>query len=270
MSSYITALTTTIDKKYLFVGDWSGIQKQIDVKDQNVTHEYGKVHDGITSMATTFDTKYLFTIGWGADNLKQFRIIDHQLIKTYNVLSFITSIIITFNDKDLFVGNDDGYLKQICVEKREVIKEYGRIHTSWINSMAVTRDNNYLITSSEDKNIKKVSIINKEVVKDFGEICSNCINTIQMTSDNENLFVFDGGYNLKLIELTDGNIIKDFSKIHDYSSWNYKPKATVLTTGGQFLFTISEQGYLKQFCVKDRTLIQDFGKIAKNIVSICY
>ena len=90
-----------------------------------------------------------------------------------------------------------------------------------------------------------------------------------MTLDNENLFVSDSEYKLKLIKLSDGSIIEDFGNIHDCDN-DFSRQSTVLTTGGQFFFTTSENGHLKQFCVHNRTLIQDFGKIANKIRYICY
>ena len=133
--------------------------------------------------------------------------------------------------------------------------------------MAVTRDNNFLITGSRDKCVKKISIRDQQVVKDFGEVCSNPIKTIQLAPGDETLFIYNHKCNLKLIDLIDGRIIKDFGQCHNGGASGLQNM--FVTRNGEYLFTSDKSGRFKQFSVRGRALVQDLGKIANSVYSLC-
>lgn len=68
--------------------------------------------------------------------MKQYRVNDHQLVKEYPFNEAISSVITTFDSKHAFAAKEDGFLHQISIDRKQVIKNYGEIHTDHINSMA--------------------------------------------------------------------------------------------------------------------------------------
>jgi len=148
-------MSTTANKKYLFVGGDEGQLKRIDLVTHHVSHGFGQPSDGIIGgMATTYDNQYLFTHD-GEKELNQYRIDDHQLIKEYKPNHYICSVVATFDNRHVFVGLDNGCVYQICVETQKFIKCFEKIHHNVIPSMAVTRNSLFLITSSRDGDVKK-------------------------------------------------------------------------------------------------------------------
>ena len=126
MKSDIQSMVTTSDKKWLFISDYFGHQKQINIRQQKVVQDYGQIHEDIRSIAITADNKYLFTSNFNNGDVKQFRVSDGRMIKNYRLLMpcGIRSIITTPDSKYLFAGDNDGYLIQICIESQEIAHNY--------------------------------------------------------------------------------------------------------------------------------------------------
>jgi hypothetical protein len=179
----------------------------------------------------------------------------------------IQSVITTFDRKHAFAGLVDGSLRQICIDSQKVIKNYGKVHETCIISIAVSRDNSFLITSGEDQRVLKISITHQKVVKDFGRICKQEIKFIQLAPGDESLFVYDNGCHLKLIELTDGTTVHDFGRVHYSITDGFQQ--SLVTRDGEYLFTSCYHGFLQQWSVRGRALVQDFGELSYNIWSVC-
>jgi WD40 repeat protein len=212
----------------------------------------------------TSDSQYIFVIGM--KSLKQYRVDDHKLVKEYPLKRGTRSVITTFDGKHAFVGLFDGSLHQICIDSQKVIKNYGKIQDTAINSMAVSRDNKFLIIGGFDQRILKISIPNQKVVKKFRKIMNCRTNTILLGPGDESLFVFDSEGNLKLIELTDGTTVHDFGRVYHGEVRGFQQ--SLVTRDGEHLFT-SIGKELKQWSVRGRAPVQDFGKLTDPIHSMC-
>jgi hypothetical protein len=77
------------------------------------------------------------------DELRQYQIDDHQLIKQYPFNCSIFSQITIVGNKHVFVDLQDGSLHQICIDSQAVFKDNGNIHDEPIDSIIVIRDNKY-------------------------------------------------------------------------------------------------------------------------------
>lgn len=175
-------------------------------------------------------------------------------------------MVTTFDNKHIFVGLNGGSLHQICIDSHRVIKDYGNVHTHDISTMAVTRDNNFLITGGLDKRVKKISIIEQELVKDFGKICFDWIQSIQLAPCDKRAFVYDYLCGVKLIDLISGKTVKDLGRVHHgYSTF----QGMLATRDGRYLLTSSSDGTFKQWSVRERALVQDFGQLLPQIWCIC-
>jgi WD40 repeat protein len=237
-----------------------------------VTYDDGGGH-AISQMATTCDNKYLF-LKCGKQ-LRQYQIDGYEIVKEYQFNKWIKSMVTTFDNKRIFVGLNGGSLHQICIDSQRVIKDYGNVHTHDITSMAVTRDNNFLITGGLDKRVKKISIIDQELkisiidqelVKDFGKICFDWIQTIQLTPCDKRAFVYDYLCGVKLIDLISGKTVKDHGRVHR----GYSTIQGILATRDEgYLLTSSSDGTFKQWSVRERALVQDFGQLLPQIWCIC-
>jgi WD40 repeat protein len=82
MGGGICSMVQTSGKNYLFLADYDGCLKQLDVKKQKVIRDYGKIHEGINSIAITSDDKYLYTSGNEENaHVKQFSVKYGRIIK---------------------------------------------------------------------------------------------------------------------------------------------------------------------------------------------
>jgi hypothetical protein len=199
--------------------------------------------------------------------LRQYRLDDHLMVKKYYFHRAIRSLVTTWDSKHAFVGLKDGSLHRICLDREKVIKNYGKITDEEIISMAVTRDSNFLIASGFDGCLRKISITSQEVVKDFVGRCNIWIRIIELAPGDETLFVYDSESRLKLIDFRDGTTVHDFATA--YRGRSYRSQGMLLTGGGEYLFTRCYGDGLKQWSVRDRALVQDFGKLAGDFFSIC-
>ena len=79
-------------------------------------------------MAMTFDNKYLFLGCTG--ELRQYRLDDHTLAKSYPFDQRILSVITTYDNRHAFIGLEYGEIYEISIDSDSIIKNYGRVHKS--------------------------------------------------------------------------------------------------------------------------------------------
>jgi hypothetical protein len=282
----IAASTTTADKKHLFIGDESSNLKQISIKLQKVTYDYPRLlNTTILSIATTHNNQHLL-VGCFLE-LRLYQINNHKLVKKHHFPSAIGSVITTPDNQWAFVGLLEGSVCQISLDSHILITDFGKVTHQPIYSMAVTRDNNFLITGGGDFHVRKISIKSQEVVKDFCRKDQMFIKTIQLAPGDQSLFVFGRHCGLKLIDLTDERVIKDFGNVHSCSAYWFQ--GILVTRSGEYLFTSGNNGGFKQWSVRGgeyifgcgdnrgskkwsvrgRALMQDFGKLTRQINCIC-
>ena len=228
----MTAITPTVDKKYLFVGDDSGYLKQISLRTQRLIHDYGKPGNIIYSAATTSDNKYLFVNF--CDLVSQYQIDSREVVKDYIFDLDILSIKVTPDSKYLFMGGRGGTLLQLCIDSRKVIKNYGEISDQNIWSMAVTKDSNFLVTGGFDNWEFKIDITSQRVVKEF--------RSYEPTppSQEENLFVWYWGNNLVQCDLAQKSVIRDFGQVYKEIDSIYQQMLP--TRSGEYLFKCGDSG----------------------------
>lgn len=90
----------------------------------------------------------------------------------------------TPDNKYLFAGSYLGHLKQICLERREVVVDYGKIHGNRLRWLEVTSDSKQLITGGWDKIIKIVAIDQRRLSSDKGKVCYRGATRMRMTADD--------------------------------------------------------------------------------------
>jgi WD40 repeat protein len=121
-------MAQTSDKNYLFFSGNYGCLKQVDVKEQKVLRDYGKIHEHISSIAITSNDKYLFTSVYETNgHVRQFSVRNGQMIKGQGAIlerDGVWSITTTPDNKWLFAAINKWHLKQIYLEIQEVVHEF--------------------------------------------------------------------------------------------------------------------------------------------------
>jgi hypothetical protein len=220
----------------------------------------------------TSDDEYLFLPS--GKSLKQYKTHNHQLVKKYSFNDNIFPVMRAHDNTHVYIGLKDGTIHQICPKIQTVTNRYEYpLKFENIETFAVTRDNKFLIVACWSHHLRKISVAHGKVVKDFGKVANSVIVNLLLTPDDKICFVYDYNYNLKMIGLGWGrdNVIKDFGMVWpgferlaaDYPRlWldfaNHTPKI-LLTRDGRYLFAIGPSGRVKQFSVRGRVMVQEFG-----------
>ena len=82
----------------------------------------------------------------------------------------ITSIALTPDNRFLFAGTRDGFLKQICLETQKLVYDYCQIHENIISCLQTTEDSKYLVSAGYDTSVQKISITDRAVVEYFPNV----------------------------------------------------------------------------------------------------
>ena len=111
MDSGISSMAITNNKKHLFVSDYEGLVKKINLESKPIIESFYKAKQAIFSIASSKDDRYLYTCCNQNAIVKQFSI--NTKVKIYNFQkkvrsNNITCLLVTHNNKFLFVG-EKGY-----------------------------------------------------------------------------------------------------------------------------------------------------------------
>lgn len=106
--------------------------------------------------------------------------------------SWVWSASVTPNSTYLFTSGDGGFLKQFDIERKEILKDWGKINKGEIYSMAVTVDSRHLVTGDENGWLKKWEIKSRNIVKDFGQIHCGYVYPICITPDGGFMYTAGG------------------------------------------------------------------------------
>jgi hypothetical protein len=259
-----------------------------------VEHFYSLFDDIAIGLVVTHDNNYIF-ISTGKI-LRQLRIKDRKIMRDYKFAetmylpgdfggrpTHIHSMVVTFDSEFLFVGCRNGSFYRINISRQKVDKHidyYGDqigqnprdlitlIAIRTVNIMAVTRDNKWLIAVLTGGEIYKVSIQSGKLLQKIPHVSLSIIKTMWIGPDDKSCFVFDNSCNLRFIDLANGDIIKDFGNVHTApATFNQR---MLLVSNKEHLFTANDWGELKQFSVRNRALVHNFGFVIAGIRPLCY
>jgi hypothetical protein len=125
-------------------------------------------------------------------------------------------MVLSLDDKLLYLGSKSGNLTTIDIEKRKFGPNYGCVLWNGIKAMLVTRDNKFLILAGsarerrkpkEKYNVRKFSIAEGRMVNYFGLLCKNTVQSIQLGPGQNTMFAYDELCNLKQVKLTDDRVL---------------------------------------------------------------
>lgn len=120
----------------------------------------------------------------------------------------------------LFTADFDGRLKSWAIKKgKDLLKDYGKVHTDSIVAMVVTSDDGYLFTVSSDCTMKKFDLGREELDFDYGVIHEGKVLTVVVSKDDR--FVWTGGVDWRIRKWSAtgrlGVLVVDYGLAHN--SW---------------------------------------------------
>lgn len=107
MDNPIYALARTSDRKKLFVSDFKGYLKQLDISTGQVVNDYGRIHDKIGSIIVSSDNLFLFTSEFsGAGAIKKWSISGAKMVKQWAKIheEGISIIAISHDNRFIYAG----------------------------------------------------------------------------------------------------------------------------------------------------------------------
>lgn len=168
----IKKIIASLDGKWLFSSDEGGHLQQFCIKTQALEFNYKKIYeplDGIASMAITSDSENQFIGGFQELKVISISKKKEKIRFSYAHFGIIQAMAVTKNNEFLFTTDDNGFQKQWCISKLELLYDFGQIHKSEINSIALSTDE-FLFTIDENGQINQWNIKSKKLHKQFGKI----------------------------------------------------------------------------------------------------
>lgn len=199
--SNLTAIESSIDGKYLFMGDIDGNLYKWDIDNNKIIHKM-KVHKGkmtvifpvkdenliftasfdnsisiiknnetisflmghkgpVTSL-TTIPQKALLISGSSDMTVRIWDIKTSSLIKTYDKFGSVITSVVSYGDS-IYVGTSEGYVYIVNISDDEVLSKIN-LHDSVISSLSVHNEKGYLLSSSWDRTIAIWHIKDKKLL----------------------------------------------------------------------------------------------------------
>lgn len=171
MCGIISSSACTKDSKAFYGGTNYGRLYKLSPYKREVIGYFGYICKGIDSMVITPDQKFLLmgcVLGGGEEQgkLLQWSLTSDNLVKDYGMLfeNSIQALTVTPDSKTVFLGSNDGEMKEISLLEKKVVKDYKDFHYCTMD-MKITEDGKYLITASEDQSMKVLSIEKRRLIK---------------------------------------------------------------------------------------------------------
>ena len=217
MDSDIYSIVICNNSKNMFISDTCGLIKKVNTETNEIVYNYLFLSNGVRSkMVISNDDQFLFLSGMNNYGIIKYDLCEMKQVKDFGLVfdrKGVSEMLITNDQKYLFVGKFSGRLVQIDVKNDFFLKDYDRVHYNNITAMACTSDSKYLFVSDLYGILKKISIQKQKVVKNYGILGSNG-NTYSMalTNNDKNLFIISSK-TMKIISVLTGKIIKDFGQV---------------------------------------------------------
>ena len=208
----------THNKKFLFTSDEAGNVKQWSVKKQSLLKNY-KVplskslqYINVRCLLTSPDDEFLFIAS--GSNVYQYNISKSKQVQTHKTSdqkSIVHYITCTFNNKYLFIGDNQGYQCQICLVTNTKVISVKICGTS-IARCVVTSDDEFLYVSSNGY-IKKWDIEKRCLanLKCDLKLCPHDIWSMALSKDNRYIYATGLGPYFKKIDTNDQKEVEDIA-----------------------------------------------------------
>lgn len=176
----------------------------------------------------------------------------------------IASIAITPNNQFLFIGINDGTLKQYNLKRHNKLqKDYGRVHRDLIKTMTILPDGKILFTGSFDHHLKQWNIKYQQLIRDWTMVHTGQLRCMKLCLDSTVLVTSGGDMTIKKQDIRSGKILcNSVTKIHQYTVTRI-----AITPDEEYVFTGSTDMHMKQWKLENFELVKDWGAIHRHYVS---
>lgn len=198
----LSSITISGDNKFILVGLSSGHLRQYS-KSQDLIHIYPHKFLPPMILKSTKDGKYFF-IGDRSGNVSQFSIKTRKLIKTFIAEehsesymlkeSGVTDLCCTADSQFLFIADEKGYLKQVSIKERVIVKNYGRLtnsHRTYISALSISPNSKYLQTGDIDGYVKQFNVGKMTKDGDYTKIHDREVVSICIKKNSDLCFTID-------------------------------------------------------------------------------
>lgn len=169
----VLCMTTTTDGKWILAGTLDGAIIKISIKDTRKYEFFEELHlSAIICIESLSDYTSIITASQDK-HLRIYSIIEKNLVISHDFGAVFDKPISIMKQMDqnnlLFVGNEDGYLKLICLTQNNVIGDLGNFNNVPVTGIAISLDNKKVFIGSSEGHLIEYSV-NSSLVKDHGKI----------------------------------------------------------------------------------------------------
>lgn len=268
---------------YIFTANLSGNLKQWSISSGTLIEDWEKIHNGRiidikhaiygNRLFTQDETGELFEwkIGPPSSFRKDWKILTGSIIKHFAL---------TEEGVNLFICDDKVGLKQWDSRNRILIKDWGVIFEPLaynpnkpqkISCISISHDEQHMFLSDCMGSIRQCNLKTGSFVKYYERASLWEITSIKISHNNKYFFTLDSLGILKQFSILEKKFVNDWSEYCETDQIG----EFILTTDSKHLYTSDKTlgpewiggglGNLKQFLIKDLSLVRDFGDITQGV-----
>ena len=121
-------------------------------------------------------------------------------------------MIVTPDQRYLFLGCDNGVQIQICLQTDTLVKNHGRIFKAHIYSFASSNDSKRQYIGDIDGHLLEWNIENTKVTYNFGRIHEDAIKSMEISGDI--LYTSSSDKTVKEFSVNEKSLLRNFGRIH--------------------------------------------------------
>ena len=144
----------------------------------------------------------------------------------------VTCIEITPNFKYIFSGSKDRSIKKWCANTYQLIRDYGKTHSSCISAVKVSHNGNWLFSSSQNGEQKQWDVSYDKLMKNYGKVCNGAISSMAFEGNSYILYTVSWDKTIKKFDIQRFCCTDQYDNAHD--DWI---TCVILDRTEKFLFT---------------------------------
>jgi WD40 repeat protein len=173
----------------------------------------------------------------------------------------------------LYTGDAQGQITQWSISQQKQTRKLLSPHTTLITSLLVTSDGKHMVSVDQFGGMYKWDVATGNWTSAIVDVTTNNdFSACALTKDGNSLFC--GGFpgKIKSFSMQTNKLALDMGQVFDdLNPQVHKPMSAIWTMAttpdNKSLFAANEYGHLKQFSVKDGSLLKDYGVVHSDSLS---
>lgn len=175
----------------------------------------------------------------------------------------ILSVGLSKDNKILFLGDEEGQLKQYKFSHFSLAHDYGKVHNGGIWCMALTpSDERFLFTADSEGSINQFDIMNKILIKSYQDVHEGQIRSILFTNNTSKLFSLSADGYFTQWTFSENVITQDYS--HENHEGNESAACMEVCQRDKYQFIGGDNATLRQWDVLRQKLYKDYKNISNS------